>query len=198
MSAAVRAGTRPGAPPGESGESGESEARLARRGRSGDNGAVPGVYDHTQRGTVVILSLIGGAVFVAAAGVAVLLEPDTAVAGGLIAGPVFLVLLLCLVLFHCLRVVVSDSAVSVAFGYGWPRRTFELTDIRSARAVRNSWWYGWGIRLTPRGWMFNVSGLDAVELELANGRHFRIGTDDPAGLEAAIRGALEARARGAG
>jgi plasmid stabilization system protein ParE len=39
--------------------------------------------------------------------------------------------------------------------------------------------YGWGIRLTPSGWMFNVSGLDAVELTLRSGKRFRIGTDDP-------------------
>jgi hypothetical protein len=35
--------------------------------------------------------------------------------------------------------------------------------------------------------MFNVSGLDAVELELISGKRFRIGTDHPEGLETAIR-----------
>ena len=43
---------------------------------------------------------------------------------------------------------------------------------------RNSWWYGWGIRLTPHGWMWNISGLDAVELTYRNGKKFRIGTDE--------------------
>jgi hypothetical protein len=56
--------------------------------------------------------------------------------------------------------------------------------------VRNKWWYGWGIRLTPHGWLFNVGGLDAVELELASGRKFRIGTDEPQGLLNAIRTAM--------
>jgi hypothetical protein len=62
-----------------------------------------------------------------------------------------------------------------------------VQEIRDARAVRNRWFYGWGIRLTPHGWMFNVSGLDAVELDLPNGRRFRNGTDEPERLLAAIR-----------
>jgi len=44
--------------------------------------------------------------------------------------------------------------------------------------VRNQWWWGWGIRLIPGGWLYNVSGLDAVELKMKNGRIFRIGTDE--------------------
>jgi hypothetical protein len=35
--------------------------------------------------------------------------------------------------------------------------------------------------------MFNVSGLDAVEIEQTDGKGFRIGTDEPKRLEAAIR-----------
>ncbi len=54
------------------------------------------------------------------------------------------------------------------------------------RPVRNSWWYGWGVRKVPGGWMYNVWGYDAIELELASGKVFRIGTDDPDGLLAAL------------
>ena len=38
--------------------------------------------------------------------------------------------------------------------------------------------------------MFNVSGFEAVELTLASGRAFRIGTDQPKELTAAIRLAI--------
>jgi len=34
--------------------------------------------------------------------------------------------------------------------------------------------------------MWNVSGLDAVELALDGNRRYRIGTDDPEGLAAAL------------
>ena len=59
--------------------------------------------------------------------------------------------------------------------------------------MRNLWYYGWGIRYTPHGWLFNVSGLDAVELELKNGRTWRVGTDEPVELLAAIQAAAEGR-----
>jgi hypothetical protein len=35
--------------------------------------------------------------------------------------------------------------------------------------------------------LYNVSGLDAVELKLKSGDIHRIGTDDPAGLAAALQ-----------
>ncbi len=58
--------------------------------------------------------------------------------------------------------------------------------------MRNPWYYGWGIRLTPTGWMYNISGLDAVQLQLASGKRFRIGTDEPVQLKSAIDRAIRA------
>ena len=56
--------------------------------------------------------------------------------------------------------------------------------------MRNPWYVGWGIRLGPGYWLWNVSGLSAVELVLADDRRFRVGTDEPEALSRAIeRGA---------
>jgi len=88
--------------------------------------------------------------------------------------------------FTTLRVRVDSERVRVAFGPGWIRRVVPVSEIVSAEAVRNRWWYGWGIRWTPTGWMWNVSGLDAVLVRRADGRSLRIGTDEPAALVAAI------------
>ncbi len=85
-----------------------------------------------------------------------------------------------------LTVVVDDRVVTVAFRGGWPRRRIEVDDVTAADHVQNSWWYGWGIRKVRRGWMFNNAGRDAVELTLRSGRVFRVGTDQPAELLAAI------------
>jgi hypothetical protein len=49
-----------------------------------------------------------------------------------------------------------------------------------------------GIRLSPGGVLWNVSGLDAVELSLDGGRRFRVGTDEPRALAAAIAQAKDA------
>lgn len=74
----------------------------------------------------------------------------------------------------------------MAFGWGWPRRVIDVADITAFRPVRNKWWYGFGIRVISGGWMYNVWGLDAVELDLASGRKFRIGTDETIDLAAAL------------
>ncbi len=85
-----------------------------------------------------------------------------------------------------LTVEVRVDHVRVAFGAGWPARTIRFEDIVSVVAVRNSWWYGWGIRWIPGGRLWNVWGLDAVELRLTSGKRFRIGTDEPDALLAAL------------
>jgi hypothetical protein len=65
-----------------------------------------------------------------------------------------------------------------------------MNQITSARTVTTHWIYGWGIRWIPGGWLWNVTGLDGVELALVNGRRFRIGTDEPERLAAAIQGMI--------
>lgn len=95
-----------------------------------------------------------------------------------------------LLLFSILTVEVDGEEVSVRFGVGLIRKRFPLSEIESHSAVRNPWYYGWGLRRTPIGWLYNVSGLEAVEITLKDGRKIRIGTDDPTGLDAAIGAAL--------
>ena len=63
-----------------------------------------------------------------------------------------------------------------------------LAGIAECEPIRVRWWYGWGIHLTPYGWLYNVSGLDAVAITLRNGRKFALGTNDPDGFGDAIRG----------
>jgi hypothetical protein len=94
-----------------------------------------------------------------------------------------------MVTFSRLTVEVTHE-VLVRFGRRWPRHTIDPSGISATRVVRNSAWYGWGIRWIRKGSLWNVSGLDAVELELTNGRRFRIGTDEPAEQLAAIRGII--------
>ncbi len=97
---------------------------------------------------------------------------------------IFIIVLLWL--FSSLTVEVSEEELRHYFGPGFWKKTYLLQDIESVKQVRNSWIYGWGIRLTPFGWLYNVSGLDAVQIQLRSGKTFRIGTDDPKGLLEAI------------
>ncbi len=97
-----------------------------------------------------------------------------------------LVLIIVLLAFSRLTVRVSDDDVHLSFGSGWPRKRIARAEIVDHTPVRNSWLHGWGIRWFKGGRMWNVWGLDAVELELASGKKFRIGTDEPKKLDAAL------------
>ena len=86
--------------------------------------------------------------------------------------------ILILLLSYRLKVEVDDSHIHLAYGIGLIHRSITRADVTGAEAVHNSFWYGWGIRWTPHGWMWNLSGLDAVEITYTSGKKFRIGTDD--------------------
>ena len=101
-----------------------------------------------------------------------------------------LLFLVLLALFHSLNVAVTKEEISLRFGIGFIKKKIAVTDIRTASVVRNRWYYGFGIRFTPHGWLYNVSGLNAVEIELAKGKNIRIGTNEPGELLAAIESVI--------
>ena len=99
----------------------------------------------------------------------------------------YTIALLGIVLLFCrLEVTVSGGKIVTAFGFGRPHREIDLADVTAVRQVRNTWIQGTGIRKISGGWMYNVWGLDAVEVDLSSGNVFRIGTDDPENHLAAI------------
>ena len=87
--------------------------------------------------------------------------------------------------FLRLTVIVDCDEVLLAYTFGWPRRRIDRARIRSAVPQRIPLWCGWGIRRTPKGWMWSVWGRDAVRVTLTE-REFLIGTNDPDGLAAAL------------
>jgi len=92
-----------------------------------------------------------------------------------------------------LTVRIQDDQLQVRFGLGFPRKTVRVADIAAAEITRTTFLEGWGLRRTRRGWLYNVSGFDAVQLRLTNGRSLMVGTDEPRRLKAAIERA-QARA----
>jgi hypothetical protein len=138
-------------------------------------------YEHTQPGTLMIASLVVAALVCAA------IAYGDSGASRWLAGAIALGMIVLAWLFSSLTVAVNDKEVRWYFGPGAWSYQMARSDIVSARAVRNSWLNGWGIRMGSGFRLYNVSGLDAVELKLKNGEIRRIGTDDPAGLAAALQ-----------
>lgn len=92
-------------------------------------------------------------------------------------------------LFGWLTVGIGERLLFIKFGIGLIRRSISLNTIRGIAPITNRWWYGWGIRFTPHGMLYNVAGFRAVELLLDDGRRVRIGTDEPDTLVRALQNA---------
>lgn len=147
-------------------------------------------YKHTQIGylmvvvTLVVLVLFAWLHIMAAA------EPPSVNSGSNFAITAIMALILFILASFCsLQVSLDEKYLRIKFGYGIYRKKFLLEDIMSAKTVKNHWYYGWGIRrwFWPKMWIYNISGFDAVEIKLKNGKIYRIGTDEPKKLEQAIK-----------
>jgi hypothetical protein len=141
-------------------------------------------YRHTQIGTVILVVCAAGAALGAFIG-------WRASAGSMTV--MFIILATVAVIFNSLTVEIEDRELRWYFGPGFWTYRLALEEIDSIAVVRNRWWNGFGIRATPRFTLYNVSGLDAVELKLNSGNVKRIGTDDPEGLAAALQSAALSR-----
>jgi hypothetical protein len=139
------------------------------------------VYRHRQEGTRLVWFLVTLAVIAAVSGFRQTEAPRW------IYGVVFAILLGSALVFASLTVEIVDGHLQIAYGPGWVRRTWPLAEIQEVRAVTNPWYYGWGIHLTPHGWLYNVAGREAVEIRFHDGRSVRVGTDEPDRLAGAIR-----------
>ena len=135
-------------------------------------------YHHTQIGWVILCSTLAPMLLITALD----LPPEA----GPIPSLVFLVLLAAAAAFGSLTVSVDEVHLSLRFGLTPFRKRVRLADIASFRPVRNKWYFGWGIRYIGTGWLYNVSGLDAVEIVKGDGAVVRVGTDEPDALVRAL------------
>jgi len=139
-------------------------------------------YHHTQYGAlmpILLAALAIPALWVAFA------DPGPSAQWPLLAAAIMIVVLAWL--FASLTVEVSEREIQWYFGPGLWTYRIARAELDGVAVVRNTWWDGFGIRVRPGFRLYNVSGLDAVELRLKSGDVRRIGTDDAQGLAAALR-----------
>ena len=148
------------------------------------------LYEHTQAGWPTRVALLAVAmIFVGSTMLPGPGEVETADALMLVGAAAALVVGW---LWSSLTVRVADGALRLKFGLGVPRRTIRLSDIDSLEVTRTRFWDGWGVRRTRRGWLYNVSGYDALLVRRKDGRALLVGTDEPRKLKAALERALSA------
>ncbi len=140
-------------------------------------------YDHSQVGWIVLISLGATLLVFSLQFVLGLGSPKTSILGYLFFSGLTLFIAS---LFYKLRVVVNQEGIHLIYGIGLIRFNIKPDHVRSVRIVRNPWYYGLGIRIIPRGRLYNIHGLEAVEINYEDGREklVRIGSDEAHVLKA--------------
>ena len=151
-------------------------------------------YERTQFGTLMAAGTALG-LALAAVVLAFVVSPATRGAVPWLPWALVGVLAGAFLLVGWMRVSVDDRVVRVVMGIGLLRKTVEVADIRKADVVRTRVLWGWGVHLTPAGWLYNVGGRWAVRLEFASERALMVGSADPEGLHDAIEAARAAATR---
>ncbi|HTX59028.1 MAG TPA: hypothetical protein VMH02_05065 [Verrucomicrobiae bacterium] len=150
------------------------------------------IYRHEQVGRLLIAYLAA----IAAAALAVLgfyaAAPSTPLLSKIVLAIVFVVPLLAIAAFARLTVCVEGSGVRWGLTFGFPGGFVPFDQVESVEIVPVSFWYGIGIHLTVRGWVWNVALGRGVQIHRRAGLPIVLGTDDPEGLLQAIERARAA------
>jgi len=147
-------------------------------------------YKHTQIGYLMLVVTLAVLMLFAWAYITASAEPPSVDSGpNLLVTAVMALIVFILASFTTLTVSIDETYLRIKFGYGIFAKKFLHKEITSVQAVKNRWYYGWGVKVWfwPYMWIYNTSGFNAVEIIMRNGKIYRIGTDEPEKLEAAIK-----------
>lgn len=145
-----------------------------------------GGYQHTQRGTLILAVTLGLALVFCGLGFSI---------GQLKSLWISLPALLAIAwLFSSLTIEITGRELRWRFGPGLIRKRVPLADITAAEPVKTNFLAGWGIHWSRFGWLYNVSGFDAVAVTLRGGKRFALGTDEPQALAARLTEAVQRNA----
>jgi hypothetical protein len=150
-------------------------------------------YEHTQAGWPMRVAFIVGAFGLLAAAA---LTPDELppLARATFAAGALLTAILGWI-WGSLTIRVAGGQLQWRFGLGWPHKAVALERIAGVETTKTTFWEGWGVHRTRRGWLYNVAGSEAVLVRQHDGKSFLLGTDEPRRLTAAIERAIAQRVR---
>lgn len=131
-------------------------------------------YKNTQHGTVPMIILTIALVTL----IAVSLVKDVSNAK-LPMAIVLVVLGLVFLIFRRLTIIIDDDNISSHYGLGLITRKMPIKDIdlNTIEEVQVPWYYGIGIRITPKGILHNVKPGNAIYIK-SKSKLFFVGTDD--------------------
>ncbi len=89
-------------------------------------------------------------------------------------------------LFYKLTVELEESVLRLIYGIGLIRITFKIDRILAVKTIKTPWYWGLGIRITPKGMLYNIQGSKAVKIAyIRNGKNksVMVGTPEPVRLK---------------
>ena len=143
-------------------------------------------YRYTQIGILTILMILLAAVFTALmfasglnsteGGDASVLKVTALVVAGLF--------VLVLASFYSFTIQIAAGKLNFWFGFGVARKSFPITEILSVEILKNPWYYLWGIKSIPGGWLYSIApGGLVIELIFKDNRKIHLGTNRPAEIK---------------
>ena len=74
-------------------------------------------------------------------------------------------------LFYKLTITINENFITAAFGFGWIKKSLKISniDIESIEETVTPWYYGIGIRFSPKGILYNTKSGKAIILKMKDG-----------------------------
>ena len=81
--------------------------------------------------------------------------------------------------FYGMTVIVSDNQIQIKFGIGFYTKKIDLSAIDSISVTKYPVYYGYGIRMIPKGLLYSASGRHEIEIKIRDKKGvIQIGTND--------------------
>ena len=150
-------------------------------------------YRYTQIGILTILMILLAAAFTALmfasgldsteGGDASVLKVTALVVAGLF--------VLALASFYSFTIQIAAGKLNFWFGFGVARKSFPITEILSVEILKNPWYYLWGIKSIPGGWLYSIApGGRVIELIFKDNRKIQLGTNRPEEIKRSLAEAI--------
>ena len=145
-------------------------------------------YKHTQFGALTIIILLLAGLLIVPVTLSMIDDGRLLVAIVTIS-----FYLLGLALFNALTVQISDGKLKFWFGMGLISKTYSLNEIQSTKEVKDPWYYFWGVKAIPGGWLYASAPGNALEIVFKNGKIIHLGTNQSNKLKQALDAATDSR-----
>ena len=94
-----------------------------------------------------------------------------------------------LAMFYRMVVRIEEGVIKIIYGIGLIRKKIKPERIISIESFKVPWYWGMGIRMTPKGWLYSLNSLRSVLIKFnkkGKKKSVLIGTPDPEQLKRAL------------